>query len=231
MTQKSEKVFVVIPAFEEEPVVRTSINNIIKQGYKNVIVVDDGSVDKTFEEIKKVPNVIALRHTINRGKGAASKTGAYAAIKLGADIIVMNDADGQHQPEEIDSLVDKIKEGNDVVLGSRTLKKEGIPFIRMLAVYTTSFFMYVLSGIYVTDPLSGFRAFTKDAFLKIDTQTDRFEYEMETVKEIARNKLKFAEVPITIEYTDYSEGKTNPEKFTILKGIKTMLNILFSFLK
>ncbi|MCX7881206.1 MAG: glycosyltransferase family 2 protein, partial [Patescibacteria group bacterium] len=94
---KKDKVFIIIPAFNEEKAIGSVIASIKKEGWKNIIVVDDGSEDETFEKAKR-EKVIVLRHILNRGKGAAVKTGVEYAKLKNPEIIITFDADGQHNP-------------------------------------------------------------------------------------------------------------------------------------
>ncbi len=98
-------VAIVIPAYNESEVIADVIREIQNTGEYQIIVVDDGSKDATFEKAASYPGVIALRHKINRGKGAATKTGIVAANRLGADIVVTMDGDGQHDPTDIEALI------------------------------------------------------------------------------------------------------------------------------
>ncbi|MFH1535110.1 MAG: glycosyltransferase family 2 protein, partial [Patescibacteria group bacterium] len=127
------KSVVVIPAYNEGKVIAEVINDIKKHQFNDVIVVDDGSSDDTYEIVKRIDGkIIALRHRINLGKGAALKTGCEAAIKLGADIIVFMDSDGQHKPEDISRFIEKLEKDNlDIVFGSRRIGKD-MPLVMML---------------------------------------------------------------------------------------------------
>jgi glycosyltransferase involved in cell wall biosynthesis len=120
-------VFIVIPAYNEETVIGDVIAEIRQAGYGNILVVDDGSRDATYEKVKET-GVLTLRHRLNRGKGAATKTGIEAAKLEGADIIVTMDGDGQHSPADIEQLVAPIRDGHcDVVLGTRLKDPRGMP--------------------------------------------------------------------------------------------------------
>ena len=87
--------WIVLPAYNESKIIQEVIKEIQDAGYRKIIVVDDGSQDNTYEVARTLPDVIALRHKINRGKGAATKTGMEAAKHLGAEIIITMDSDGQ----------------------------------------------------------------------------------------------------------------------------------------
>ena len=125
-------VWVVIPAYNEEPAIQSVVESVRTAGYKNVLVVDDGSRDNTAAKAKEA-GADVLTHLINRGQGAALKTGIeYIGEAYHPKSIVTFDADGQHQAQDIDSLVRPILRGDiDIVLGSRFIEhQETIPFFR-----------------------------------------------------------------------------------------------------
>jgi len=221
----NNRIWIVIPVFNEANVILKVIQEIKKAGYQNIIVVDDGSSDDSFHKLKKT-NVVLLRHKINRGKGAAVKTGIEAIKILGADIAITVDGDGQHNPNDIKNMLEKINQNYDVVLGTRLTNPQGMPWYKIIANYIGNFFTWIIYGLWVTDSQSGFRAYSKNALKKIDTQTDRYEYDSEIIKEIYRNKLKYTEIPIEVRYTDHSMNKKQKQGF--INGIKTILKMILS---
>jgi len=219
------KTAVVVPAYNEGKVIGSVISDLKKSGYVHIIVVDDGSADETFRQAKQA-NVLVFRHKINRGKGAALKTGIEAAKRIGADIVVTFDGDGQHDPNDIDKMIDKIEEGYDVVLGSRYLLKQHIPCVRRIGNALADIFTFLLYGIWVTDSQSGLRAYTRKAFDIIDTTSDRYEVESEALRDIKRYNLSYTEVPMHVRYTKYSLTKTTRQ--SIWSGMLTMMRLLIS---
>lgn len=218
--------YIVIPAYNEEKVIQDVIQEIQAAGYKNIVVVDDGSSDQTYEKAKAMPGVVALKHLINRGKGAAVKTGIEAAKVLGAEIAVTLDGDGQHNPKDIELMLHHIHEGYDVVLGSRLKNCAGMPTYKIVHNHIGNILVWMLYGLWVTDSQSGFRAYSKKALHTIDTKTDRYEYDSEVIREIHRHKLKFIEIPIEVRYTEYSMSKQN--KMNLKNGIKTLIKMIIS---
>lgn len=218
-----EKIFVVIPVFNEDRVVKSVIEDVKKSGFKNIIVVDDGSTDKSFAVSKKTDSIV-IHHALNRGKGAALKTGVEAAKILGAESVITFDGDGQHDPSDIKKMISKIEMGYDVVLGTRSFEK--IPALRRVGNIMGNIFTWLIYGLWVNDSQCGFRAFSKRALKFIDTQHDRYEYESEVVREIARHKLKFTEIPIRVLYTEYSQTKIVKQGF--INGLKTLSRIFIS---
>jgi len=198
-----------MPAFNEEASLRTVLRDIEKEGFCKIIVVDDGSTDKTYA-IAKEMGCVALKHTLNRGKGAATQTGLDAAKLLKAKIVVTMDADGQHVAKDIKSLVKPIQEKKcDVTLGSRLLSKKGMPLTRKIINLIGNIITYLFYGIYVTDSQSGFRAYSAKANALIDTTWDRYEFESEILQQIKNANLKYIEVPIKTMYTEHSKSKYN----------------------
>jgi len=226
---EDKKIFIVIPALNEEKVIQETLDEIKNAGYSNIIVVDDGSSDQTYAKAKEVENVTSLRHKINRGKGAAVKTGIEAAKLLEAEIIVTMDGDGQHDPRDIQKLVEPIiQDKKDVVLGTRLQNPKGMPFYKRLHNYIANGITWYLFGLWVTDSQSGFRAYSRRAADLINTQHDRYEYDSEVIREIYIYKLKYGEVPIKVRYTEYSMNKEN--KQNLFNGIKTLYRMLWKII-
>ena len=220
------KIFIVIPAFNEGTVIQDVIREIKEEGYENIIIVDDGSKDNTYSKAKEIKGITALRHKINRGKGAATKTGIEAAKLLGAEIIVTMDGDGQHDPKDIKKLVEPIiKNEFDVVLGTRLKNPEGMPLYKRLHNWIANLVTWYLFGIWVTDSQSGFRVYSRKAADSINTRYDRYEYDSEVIREIYLRKLSFTEIPITVRYTEYSMGKEHGQG--IINGFKTLYKMIW----
>ncbi len=216
-------VFIVIPAYNEEKIIAETVREV-KKYYLNAIVVDDGSADKTAEAAETA-GATMLRHIINRGQGAALRTGINYAVSRGAEIIVTYDADGQFEVAEIDKICEPVMNGEcDVVLGSRFLFssviaspeqsggrgnpiKNRIPFLKKLILAPAIFFTRVLSGLNLSDTHNGFRAMSREAAEKINIRQDRMAHSSEIIHEIARLKLRFKEIPVTVKYTEYSKRK------------------------
>lgn len=222
------KIVIVIPVYNEATVIGDVLAEIRDTGRYTVIVVDDGSGDDSFVQAS-VHRALTLRHRINRGKGAAMKTGIMAANLLEPDVVVTMDGDGQHDPADIAPLIRPIiEEGHDVVLGSRTLNRDEMPKIKVLANYFGNFFTWLLYGIWVSDSQSGFRAYSKYAALIIDTKADKYEYDSKVIREIKTNRLSYAEVPVQTRYTEYSQGKK--QKQGLVNGLITLFRMIWNTL-
>lgn len=226
MKISKDKIYVVVPAYNEAKVIAEVIQEIKDAGFDKIIVVDDGSDDYTRREAEKA-GAIALRLSINRGKGAAVKTGIEAAKILQAELVITMDADGQHNPQDGWKMVKLIREQEyDVVLGTRLRNAEKMPKIKIFYNYIGNFLTWLFYGLWVSDSQSGFRAFSRRAIQLIDTKGDRYEYDSEVIREIKKHQLKYTEVPIEVRYTEYSMGKAEKQGFK--NGVKTVIKMLIS---
>lgn len=226
MEIKSTKIFILIPAFNEENSINKVIKTLKKNGYHNIFVVNDGSKDETAK-IARLAGAEVLSHIINRGQGAALQTGIeYLREVYNPDIIVTFDADGQHRADDIPKLIEPLlKNKVDIVLGSRFLdKKCNIPFIRKLILRAGVVFTNILCGINLTDTHNGFRALGRKAIDSIKISQRGMEHASNIIDEINKKKLRYQEVSTEIIYSDYSIKKgTNRNIHFIKMGIKILL--------
>lgn len=222
------KIAVVIPCYNEGQVIASVIRDVRAIGNYTIIVVDDGSSDGTYEQIID-EDIVALRHKINRGKGAAVKTGIAAANLLSVDVVVTMDGDGQHDPAEIAQLIKPIISGDsDVVLGSRVLDRDEMPARKKIANKIGNLITWLFYGILVSDSQSGFRAYSRYAALIIDARADKYEYDSKIIREIKHNRLRFCEVPVRTIYTTYSAEKKNKQGF--INGLVTVYRMIWNFI-
>jgi len=198
------EVYIVIAAYNESKSIAKVIAGLKKAGYNNVVVIDDGSKDDTYDIALNAGSTV-LRHVVNRGQGAALKTGIEYALRSGADIIVTFDADGQHRIADLKAMIAPVKSGEyDITVGSRFLKAVDMPFFRRLTLKIAVVVVWFFYGAKMTDAHNGFRVMSRKAAQIIDITSDRMEHASQIVEEIHKKNLKFKEVPVTILYTDYS---------------------------
>lgn len=218
-------VVIVIPAYNESSVIRSVIESTIAHGYSSIIVVDDGSTDQT-SHVAAQSGAMVVNHRINRGKGAATKTGLEAARLLSATIVVTMDADGQHHPEDISALIAPLQLNLcDVTLGTRPKTSASMPVTRIVSNHIANFVTWTFFGLYVQDSQSGFRAYNVKALDLISTSADSYDYESEVIREIHHHHLIYKEVPIGVHYTDYSMSKPTRQDFA--NGFKTLYKIIW----
>ncbi len=199
------KVVVSIPAYNEEKTIASVVAGIPRDIAEEVlvVVVDDGSTDNSAKEAAKAGADKVVRHKRNMGLACAFRRGIEEALALNADIIVNIDADGQYVGGEIRQLIQPIQDGEaDIVLGSRFAGSiEHMPLTKrmgnMIATKITTF----LSGLQVTDAQTGFRAFSREAALRLNILSD-YTYTQETIIQAAHAGLLVVEVPITFRRRD-----------------------------
>jgi glycosyltransferase involved in cell wall biosynthesis len=223
------KVVIVIPAYNEENKVGMTVKGVNEQlrapplasFESEVIVIDDGSTDNTFQRAQ-LAGAIVLRHFVNLGLGAALGTGFSAALRRGATIIVTFDADGQHNPRDIPRIISPILDNTaDAAVGSRLQDPSGMPLDRRVINWGANLITWLLFGVWTTDSQSGLRALNRIAVERIQIKTNRMEVSSEIVAEIGQLGLRFAEVPIEAIYTDYSreKGQSNANALSILSKL------------
>ena len=200
-------IFIVVPAYNEASDVGRVVGEL-KALCPNVVVVDDGSADRT-SEMALGAGATVLRHLMNRGQGAALQTGIEYSLKKGADVIVTFDADGQHAASDVAALLHPIVDGfADVVLGSRFLgKAENIPLSRWVVLKCGLVFTRWTSGLKLTDTHNGLRAFSRRAAQHVRFINDRMAHASELMDLIRKNKLHYQEVPVHIRYTEQTRKK------------------------
>lgn len=193
---------VVIPAFDEEdnvPGVLGAMPSIVAGLPVHTIVVADGCTDATEEAAARLGAVV-IRRDLRRGSGAAVRVGYRCAIDAGASVVVTLDADGQHDPGEMERLVAPLLNGDaDMVQGSRTLGSfEADSRVRRHGVSLFARLLSLLGRSAITDPSTGYRAITAAALQRLDLRQDQF-YVSELILEALRKRLRVVEVPITLK--------------------------------
>ena len=232
-----KKVCIIIPAYNEAPVIK----NVIKKSKKifseakkeysiDVVLINDGSRDDTLEQAKK-GGAIVIDHILNSGAGGATLTGLAYARQNNYDIAATMDADGQHDPEDVLAGIKKISTSNtDLLIGSRLINSEGMSRTKVLGNKGRSFITYVLFGINVTDSQSGLRVYSRKAIDSLDWKSTGYEFCSEMIWRAKQASMVISEYPIKAIYTDYSraKGQNNWNAINIIKRLfKQRLTELF----
>ncbi len=219
----SPKIIVAMPAYNEDKYLGSLVLQA-RQYADEVIVVDDGSGDNT-SRVAELAGATVIRHEKNLGKGAALQRILAEAAGRNADTLVLLDADSQHNPEEIPSLIKAVSDGYDLVIGSRTIRRSNIPAYRHVGQRVLSYFTKVLSKEKVSDTECGFRALSRKAIREIQLKESGFAVEAEMISEATRKGLKITQVPISIIYTEDGSTK-NPvtHGFGVLNRILAMIS-------
>ncbi len=212
------KIVVTIPAYNEEKTIGIVIAKIKEAMESNrysyeILVVDDGSKDKT-KEIAKKAGAVVYSHPKNYGLAETFKTEIKKSLEMGADVIVHIDADNQYQPVEIPKLIKEINNGYDLVLGSRFKGKiESMPLIKRLGNKAFSKAISNVTRIKISDAQTGFRAFTREVAEKIKI-TSNHTYTQEQIIRAIREKFKIKEIPVYFaKRADKSRLISNPFRY------------------
>ncbi|AJF62642.1 MAG: Glycosyl transferase family 2 [archaeon GW2011_AR20] len=224
------KVFVMIPAYNEEFTIARVIKEI-KQASRDyrILVVDDGSKDNTFEVAKKAGAHYVIKNKKNLGLAQAFKRGLEECLKLKADIIVNIDADFQYNALEIPRLIQPIlDEKADIVLTDRkVLNLSHMPFGKKYGNLISTLVTRFVSGFPVRDAQSGFRAFSRDAALKLNIFSD-YTYVQETIIQAVDKKLKILQMPCEFR-ARHGKSRLISNLFSYAK--KAGLTIIRSFVR
>lgn len=228
---------VVIPAFNEESTIKDVIVRThdalskISTCRSLVIVVDDGSTDRTVE-LARCKRVVLVSHTHNMGVGRAFKTGVEAALSQGADIIVNMDADGQFNPMDLPILIEPIQSGRaDFATASRFKDQNLVPVMpkaKLIGNHLMSYLISTIAGMRLYDVSCGFRAYSRHAALNLNLWGD-FTYTQESILDLSVKGVRIVEVPLQIE-GERRHGESKMASNLWRYGYKTFRIILHSFL-
>lgn len=231
---QNRKIAVVVAAFNEASVIGKVIRSIPRfladGSHLEVIVVDDASVDATAQESFEAGATV-LQHVLNRGQGAALRTGFEYALLNDKDIVITFDGDGQHDAKFIPLLIQLLDEKKvDVVLGSRFLQgatAHNIRTSRRVLLKAGVFFTKMISRIQVTDTHNGLRAIRSSALKEMRLIQDRMEHASEILDQIAKHKLRFVEAPVDIYYSEYSVARGQSSMNALKIASKSIFHKLF----
>jgi glycosyltransferase involved in cell wall biosynthesis len=217
--RKEKKVVITIPAYNEEADIARvldEIHSVMKLTDYNytILVLDDGSKDKTVE-IAKVHGAVVVSHKRNRGLAQTFREEMRQCIAMKADIIVHTDADGQYVATGIPKLIAKVGEGYDLVLGSRFKGSiESMPWLKRFGNKAFSVVLSQLTHVKLTDTTTGFRAFTREIAEEI-SYINTFTYTQEQIIKAAKQKFRITEIPIEARVTRESRLFSSPLQYAV----------------
>jgi len=221
--ERDPVVSVIIPVFNEEEAIGDTLQRTLQLSDRlnlEVIVVDDGSTDRTCEIVRGFKKITLVSHQNNQGKGKALVTGI---LRSRGRIVVIQDADLEYSPEEIPKLVEPIlRNGADAVFGSRFLGKiDGMSHSHWFGNRILSIAASLLYGVSISDVMTGHKAFLKKSLRTLKLNENGFEVEVELTAKLLRNGWKLAEVP-----TSYSYRRKGLSKIGYLDGLRCLAKLV-----
>jgi len=199
---------VLIPSYNESKTIGRLVRELRERDL-TVYVVDDGSTDDTAL-IADAEGAVVVKHRVNKGKGASMREGFRHILKKGFETVIIMDGDGQHEVEDIESFLRKMKETNaDMVIGNRMLDTSAMPALR---IHTNRFMSSFISSIAhqeVPDTQSGFRLIKRSVLERVSLESSNYEIESEMIIKAARAGFRIESVPIRTVYRD-ERSRINP---------------------
>ena len=229
-----DKISIIIPAYKpDEKLIRT-LQSLIAAGFSDLLIVNDGSgqeFEPVFAQAEAMEQVTLLRHTENRGKGAALKTALRFFLENRPDFIgaVSADADGQHTAEDIAAVAEKLAESGRIVLGCRDFSEPDVPARSRFGNRFTSGTFRIFFGMKIADTQTGLRGYpraTVEGLLSVEG--DRFEYETQMLFHISRERLPLEQVKIQTVYIEENKSSHFRPIVDSLKIYSLILKYLFS---
>lgn len=209
-----EKVCVVMPAYNEEKHIGPLLEQLGDRGLR-VIVVDDGSHDRTSEVAQSYPFVTVERLSCNEGKGVAIKEGLARAKQMGYEWAVLMDADGQHLPSDLDKFLSAVHSGVGMVCGNRMGDPKGMPFIRRFTNWLMSFIISAYTWDWIPDTQCGYRLIRLSAIDPEELTSDKYEIETDLILRVRERGWDIVSVPIQSVYHDTAVSYINPVRDTL----------------
>lgn len=199
--------WLVVPLYNEAPAIGEVIDRTLPV-FPNIVCVDDGSTDGSAQ-IARSHGATVLSHPFNLGQGAALQTGIEYVRRHGAKYLVTFDADGQHRAADAAKMVDRARE-NDlaIIFGSRFLdRRSSVGWSKRLVLKAAAAATRLKTGLKLTDAHNGLRVLRQDAMDHVQLTQNGMAHASEIVAQLADSGLPWEEMPVVIDYTDYSKAK------------------------
>jgi glycosyltransferase involved in cell wall biosynthesis len=228
---RSLKLSVIIPFYNEEKTLKTCVDRVLSIQNETLelelILVDDCSNDKSSEIarsiVERIPSIVLLRHEVNKGKGAAVRTGI---AHVTGDFVAIQDSDLEYDPMDLEKLLIPLRNGDaDVVLGSRFLSSDfrrALYFWHSVGNRFLTTLSNMLTDLNLSDMETGYKVFRREIIQSIQIEENRFGFEPEVVAKIAQKRLRVYEMGISYRGRTYAEGK----KISVRDGWRAFYCIL-----
>ncbi len=229
LLNKKDRFAFIIPVYNHAGTVAQVIKDAQVLGFP-VFVVDDGSTDNTYDQIKEIVGIQILRHQLNQGKGAAIMTG-FAAASAVADWAITGDADGQHYPEDARKLIKAIpKKTRPIIVGARAdMIGEHVPWTSRFGRKFSNFWVRVSGGPVIMDSQSGMRIYPLPEALHLGTKARRFQFEVEILVHAKRKGVPVFETPVRVNYNPNGARISHFRPFVdFMRNSSTFTRLIFT---
>jgi glycosyltransferase involved in cell wall biosynthesis len=226
---KKDRFAFVIPVYNHAGTVAQVVKDAQELG-SPVFVVDDGSTDNSYDQIKEITGIQILRHERNLGKGAAIMTGFAEAVVV-ADWAITIDADGQHYPQDAKKLIKVIpKNTRPIVVGARAdMTGVHVPWTSSFGRKFSNFWVRTSGGPTISDSQSGFRIYPLPEALHLKTKARRFQFEVEILVQATRDGIPVIEAPVRVNYNPNGERISHFRPFVdFLRNSSTFTRLIFT---
>ena len=226
---KKDRFAFVIPVYNHAATVAQVVEDAQALGFP-VFVVDDGSTDNSYDQIKEIAGIQILRHEQNLGKGAAIITGFTAASAV-VDWAITVDADGQHYPQDARNLINAIpKNTRPIVVGARAnMVGEHVPWTSSFGRKFSNFWVRTSGGPAISDSQSGFRIYPLPEALNLGTKARHFQFEVEILVQAKREGIQVIEAPVRVNYNPNGERISHFRPFVdFLRNSSTFTRLIFT---
>jgi glycosyltransferase involved in cell wall biosynthesis len=224
---------VIVPTFNNDLTLATIIDGILKYT-SQIIIVNDGSTDQTRHVLENYSHLTIISYSQNKGKGYAIRTGLEKALNLGYDYAITIDSDGQHDPDDLPLLIEKIStEPGALLIGSRNLEQNNIPKGTSFGNRFSNFWFYIETGVKLPDTQSGFRLYPIRKMKQMRFLTRRFEFEVEVLVRAAWKGVRILPVPVKVYYPKKGERVSHFRPFidftriSLLNTVLVLLALIF----
>lgn len=214
----------VVPVYNEGPVVADVLREALTV-FPNIVAVDDGSTDDSAAKVATT-GALLVRHPVNLGQGAALQTGIETALLLPhVRYFVTFDSDGQHDTADADAMVARLRADEaDVVLGSRFLDGRTKPgLLKRIVLRGAVWLTNAQSGVKLTDAHNGLRALNRTAAGQLRLRQNGMAHASEIIEQLGRSRLRWAEHPVHIRYTEYSMAKGQ----SVLNAVNILTDLIY----
>ncbi|MEO9850655.1 MAG: DUF2062 domain-containing protein [Reichenbachiella sp.] len=215
---------VVVPTYNNAATL-TMVLRGVEAHTKDIIVVNDGSTDQTNEVLNEFGHLDQIGFSENQGKGQALRSAFTRAIELGYNYAITIDSDGQHSTDDLPLMFEAIRSNpGKLIMGSRTMKAEGIPKKSSFGNQFSNFWFWAETGLRLSDTQTGFRAYPLNSIKGMKWFTKRFEFEIEAIVRLAWRNVKFVEQPISVAYEEDRVSHFRPfQDFARISVLNTVL--------